>query len=539
MKNSDSNYKINGIALLCNKDGVIKKVLHDTPGSTDKFIGKLFVNLIEKKNRTKAMDFLVELQSEGIAINYQMNVWMEKDIKTLSFLGISLKNELLITGANSQEEAIKFTNYLQQINNEQANTIRKLVKEKYQFRNIIEQQKEQSYDDLTQLNNELINLQRELSKKNAELKRLNETKNQFLGMAAHDLRSPLAVIQSYTQFLIEKSSPLLPEKHQKFLDTIYSTTQFMLYLIEDMLDISKIEAGKLHLNKKIVDITELIKNNTELNKSLASKKNISINLKINTHPLKLYIDSHKIEQVFNNLISNAIKFSYPDTTIDIMVTQEEDMLLFSFHDEGIGIKKDKQQSIFLPFSKENSKGTQEEPGTGLGLMIVKQIVEGHGGKIWVESEVNKGSTFYFTLPIKENQEVKNNTNKNSYYPYNWTDKTILLIEDHSISKKLILEILKSTGVKIITSYYGKEGLQNLKDHPEINLVLLDLSLPDMSGFDIIKHIKKSYKDLPVIIQTAHVLSGEKEKALLHGANNYITKPIENQSLIDTLKKYLE
>ncbi|MFP4018813.1 MAG: ATP-binding protein [Bacteroidales bacterium] len=538
MISSNSDDINGGFAILCDENGVIKKVLNGITDITENITGRLFTNLIDKDTRSKAMDFLLDLKDEDIAMNYQMNVWVNDNIKTLSFIGIRIKQEMIIIGARNEEEAVEFTNHLQQINNEQANTIRKLVKEKYQYKKIIEKQKDQTYDDLTSLNNELINLQRELSKKNAELERINDTKNQILGMAAHDLRNPLSVIQSYTQYLIERSDSYLPEKQKKFLNTIYSTSQFMLNLIDDILDVSKIESGKLHLNKQSTEITELILNNVELNKPLAAKKNISINLNIKIQPVKIDIDAHKIEQVFNNLITNAIKFSYPNTSIDVCLKRIDDnMLHFSFHDQGVGIKAEKLESIFQPFTKESSRGTEGEPGTGLGLVIVKQIVEGHGGKIWVDSTVNKGSCFCFTLPLEHQYKTETN-GKDTYHPYNLSDKTILLIEDHSISKKLIIEMLKSTGVKIITSYDGKEGITHFENHPEIDLILLDLSLPDMDGLDVIKHFRKSHKEIPIIIQTAHVVSGEKEKALLHGANDYITKPIESKTLYDTLKKYL-
>ncbi len=539
MKESNSGGFNGGFAILCDENGMVKKVLNNRPGLSENITGRPFTNLIDENTRSKAMAFLMDLKTENIAANYQMNVWVDDTIKTFSFLGVRIKQEMIIIGARNKEEAIEFTNHLQEINNEQANIIRKLVKEKYQYKEIIRQQKDQTYDDLTQLNNELINLQRELAKKNAELERSNETKNRFLGMAAHDLRNPLSVIQSYTQYLIEKSEPYLPEKQKRFLNTIYSTSQFMLNLIDDILDVSKIESGKLHLNKQSKEITELILNNVELNKPLAAKKNISINLNIKIQPVKIDIDAHKIEQVFNNLITNAIKFSYPNTSIDISLERFDDNNLhFSFHDQGVGIKSEKMESIFQPFTKESSRGTQGEAGTGLGLVIVKQIVEGHGGKIWVESAVNKGSCFCFTLPLEHQQHKIKTNGQHSCHRYNWSDKTILLIEDHSISKKLIVEMLKSTGVKIITSYEGREGIQHFDNHPEINLILLDLSLPDMDGLDVVKHFRKSHKDIPIIIQTAHVVSGEKEKALFHGANDYITKPIENKTLYNTLRKYL-
>jgi signal transduction histidine kinase len=391
-----------GFALLSDQDGQIKKVLHDNLGFTDgETVGKMFSTLVQKDNRSKAMNFLMEMKSRSIALNYQMNVWLEDNIKTLFFIGLNIVNDFVIIGAPDQEDAVEFTHHLQEINNEQANLVRKLIKENLHYRTQVNQNRDQSLEGLTQLNNEVINLQRELARKNAELERINEMKNRFLGMAVHDLRSPLANIQSFTQLLIEQSAELLPEKHQQFLNIIHSTTQYMLHLIEDLLEVSKLESGKLELNKENFDLVQFANSLIELNKPLALKKEIQLNLDSCFEKTEVYADSQKMQQVFNNLLNNAIKFSYPHTTITVSISHHNGFAKVSVTDQGPGIPPEMREEIFQPFKKGVAPKTNQEKGTGLGLPIVKRIVEGHKGQLWLESEVDKGSTFYFTIPLKK------------------------------------------------------------------------------------------------------------------------------------------
>jgi len=232
-----------------------------------------------------------------------------------------------------------------------------------------------------------------------KLKTVNDEKNQFLGMAAHDLRTPLNLILMNSQLMHSGVLGELNEKQIKFFSIIESSSEFMVRLIDDLLDISKIESGKLELNLQSTDLISLVKHNVELNSVLAEEKQIELLFSYDEHLPKIMIDAHKIEQVLNNLISNAIKFSYPQSTIEIHVTRSENNAVISVRDKGQGIPADELDKLFKPFEKSSVKGTEGEKSTGLGLIIVRKIVEGHQGEIWVESEVGKGATFYVSLPI--------------------------------------------------------------------------------------------------------------------------------------------
>ena len=232
-----------------------------------------------------------------------------------------------------------------------------------------------------------------------KLERLHEIKNQFIGVAAHDLRNPLQVIDGYSKLLLDKSfGGLSPEQH-KFISVIKKNSDFMVKLITDLLYISKIEAGKLQLELKETDLLALLKKNVELNNLLAEQKQISIQFAPEGDVPPLSVDAAKIEQVLNNLLSNAIKFSSPQTKVLVRAYRKEGEAVISVKDEGQGIPTDELDRLFIPFESLSVKSTGGEESTGLGLAIVKRIVEGHRGKIWAQSEVGVGSTFSFSLPL--------------------------------------------------------------------------------------------------------------------------------------------
>jgi signal transduction histidine kinase len=253
-------------------------------------------------------------------------------------------------------------------------------------------------DELTRVNNDLTNLQREMARKNAELERLNQEKNRFVGMAAHDLRSPLGVIQTYAEFL-EADAPLAPE-HREFVSMIRQTSRFMMGIIEDLLDLSAIESGQLSLQREPTELTGLVRKAASLFGILASPKGIQIHY---VAPVRecppLEVDPRKLQQVLNNLLDNAVKYSARGSTVEVSINTGEQEVTVSVRDQGPGIAEADLKKLFVPFYRTGAQGTGGEPSTGLGLAIVKRIVEGHGGRVWAESRVGEGSDFRFSLPL--------------------------------------------------------------------------------------------------------------------------------------------
>jgi two-component system, OmpR family, sensor kinase len=304
---------VRGLALSCTLNGKIVKLVYDglNAGKNIKY-GKLFVSLVDEGSFEKASDFIRKIQEEKAAFDWQLNLPADQEILVIHFSGFIMNDEILIVGAKSRDEMAKLFEELTQINDEQVNHLGLLMKNFSTNLDQNEYKDSNLYDEIGRLNNELTTAKRELTKKNIQLSKLNQEKNQFLGMAAHDLRNPLSVIMMYSDFIIEEAADDLGEEHQEFLQVIRSSSEFMLKLIDNLLDVSKIESGKLELELESTNIIKFIEHNLELNRVLADKKHIKIDFTYDDGlTSEIEIDRSKIDQVLNNLISNAIKFSEP------------------------------------------------------------------------------------------------------------------------------------------------------------------------------------------------------------------------------------
>lgn len=259
----------------------------------------------------------------------------------------------------------------------------------------------QKNQELERANSKLIMMQQELEKRNIDLEELNEQKNRFLSMAAHDLRNPLAVISGYSEILLYDASEDAARDEIEMISVMRSSSEFMLQIVNEFLDIAKIEAGKLELDLKITDVMALMKECISLNRVFAVRKQMKLLFRHDNEVPAMMMDSCKIEQVMNNLISNAIKYSYPQSSVEIRIERSGHRLVISVRDEGQGIPEKELDKLFRPFEKTSVRTTAGETSTGLGLAIAKKIVESHEGYIWVESEVGRGSIFFFDLPIPE------------------------------------------------------------------------------------------------------------------------------------------
>lgn len=249
-------------------------------------------------------------------------------------------------------------------------------------------------DDITEIENQ----KKQLEVQNVELQNLNKLKNEFLGIAAHDLRNPIGVVQMYSAFILQSLNKNLTTEQEKFIQTILKSSEFVLKLLNDLLDISKIEAGKIDLVYKEDDYVQCVRDNIDLNSIVAKNKGIKIVFILKNEIQKFFFDRNKIEQVLNNLISNAIKYSFGDTTITVEISAEDDYVMTRVIDQGQGIPAHELSKVFKAFQKTSVRSTAGEKSTGLGLAIVKKIIESHRGEIGVESIVGIGSTFYYKLP---------------------------------------------------------------------------------------------------------------------------------------------
>ncbi|MBN1122539.1 MAG: HAMP domain-containing histidine kinase [Anaerolineae bacterium] len=389
-----------GTAFRCDYSGTIKQIVRNDSGMLDGLaVGQLLADVIDPASHDKMQNFLKAVNEQGAAFDWELNVRDGDQLTTLHFAGIHYDpDEVLIVLARTGSAVMALFDDMMRMNNEQVNHLRRVIKEQSERSRTKSEHDSALYDELSRLNNELANLQRELVKKNAELERLDKQKNRFLGMAAHDLRSPLSVILMYSDFIMQEAGDMLNEEAREFLSIIMQSSRFMTQLIDDLLDITVIESGQLVLSPVPTDIVDLVRHNVELNNVLASKKNIDIRFEVSTDTLVVHIDPERITQVLNNLIGNAIKFSESGGQILVGIALDSDNIILTVQDHGKGVSPEQLHMLFDRFIGLSTRGTAGEKGTGLGLAISHKIVTEHGGTIDVDSVVGEGTTFTITLP---------------------------------------------------------------------------------------------------------------------------------------------
>jgi two-component system, OmpR family, sensor kinase len=389
------------LSLICSPQGMITQVMRNDLDISGIEAGCLFSSAVESSSRFKALNLLKEINTHLSAFGWEINYLHKDQFISLIFCGGQTGDQVLLVGAVNEYASNRIYKETMRIINEQTNLLRDAIK---QNKRLDSQIREAGlYDEISRLNNELVSTQRQLIKKNAELEHLNRLKNQFLGMAAHDLRNPLHAISSYSHLLLDADIPITSEEQVEFINEISSLSEYMLTIVNDLLSVSVIESGQLNLNLKAVNLSGILENNIKRNRFLAARKQIQIDLEFEPVP-ELMLDAFKIEQVLDNLLSNAIKFSQPGTCIQVKLTPQQSGVTISVQDQGHGMSDSEMQKLFAPFARLKASGISGEPTIGLGLFIAKRIVEGHAGKIWVESEVDKGTTFFVFLPYIANRD---------------------------------------------------------------------------------------------------------------------------------------
>ena len=389
-----------GIALRCDAEGRILEILADSLGLAGCFpAGRLFSSCLTPASLASSFSFLQKIRASQASFEWELQLAAEYGLaRALYFDGCIVDGCLLILGAASSRELLDLLEDLMRIHNDQDNQVRRALLEMLLKEAAAGRYQHNFYNELSRVSDELANAHRELAKQNFELEHANRLKNQFLGMVAHDLRNPVATILVHSELLREDAGAGLNEEQAGFVSSVQRSSEFMLQMIDDLLDISSIEAGMLRLDRRPSDPHKLLGHTVGLNAGLAQKKHIHVSLQIEGVLPRLSLDEWKIAQVLNNLISNAVKYSQPGTAVEVRAVAEDGGVRISVRDQGPGIPEAERGKLFQPFGRTSVRSTDGERSTGLGLAISRRIVEGHGGRIWLESQAGVGSVFLFTLP---------------------------------------------------------------------------------------------------------------------------------------------
>jgi PAS domain S-box-containing protein len=405
----------------------------------------------------------------------------------------------------------------------------------------------------------------QLRRTNEELMRATRLKDEFLANMSHELRTPLNSILGLTEALAEGLLGHLNEKQRQSLETVANSANHLLALINDILDVAKIESGQVVLDCQPVAVAPLCQSSLAFVKQLALTKRVQLSLNLPLSLPPLMVDERRIRQVLINLLNNAVKFTPEGGRVTLEVSQlspqerpgsqgyapdpqeQYSYLRLAVIDTGIGIAPEDAQKLFKPFVQIDSALNREYQGTGLGLALVKNIVELHGGKVSLSSQPGQGSRFMIDLPaaaivstIPMNSNIPVSTSEYLVEEEETTSAPlILLVEDNQANVLTVTNYLTAKGYRLLFAQNGEEAINILKsEQPE--LILMDIQMPKMDGLEATQYIRNQLKltDIPIIALTALAMPGDRERCLEAGANEYLSKPVKLKLLVETMQQFL-
>jgi len=405
-------------------------------------------------------------------------------------------------------------------------------------------------DELQLLN---LELEQRVVERTMELSQANRAKDEFLANMSHELRTPLNTVLGLSESLLEQRRGALNEKQVQSIELIASSGQHLLSLINDILEVSKIESGKLQLHPTTVSVKELCESSLNFIKESALKKLISVEFNKDPSLSVFHADPQRIKQILINLLTNAVKFTSErgSVTLDVNTNDERDQILFSVTDTGIGIAQEDLKKLFIPFMQLDSGLSRHYEGTGLGLAIVHKLTELHGGSVRVESESGKGSRFTVALPLSQDmQEQTSDANaagsakgeQNSVLSStNLKERGVILVaDDNEINSEMLVEYLDGRGYSVIAAWNGEQALEKAAEFAP-DIILMDIQMPKMDGLEATRRLRADprFISTPIVALTALVMPGDKERCLEAGANEYLSKPVNLKMLVKVIERLIQ
>lgn len=384
-----------------------------------------------------------------------------------------------------------------------------------------------------------LQLVRRLRRAKHEAEEANRAKTAFLANMSHEVRTPLNAVIGYTELVLD-DEPTLSEDARSNLAVVRRNGSHLLELLNDILDISRIEAGQLSIERVPMDPRELAEEVAALFRPRAEERGLALGIAFGPAiPPCVSCDPTRLRQVLVNLIGNAVKFTH-EGSVDVSMSYQPDaeQLVIVVRDTGIGIPEDKRAALFHSFEQVDSSVTRAYGGTGLGLAITARLAELLEGAIWVESRVDEGSTFTFTCTAPPVTETASETEDAPREAIDRLDARILLAEDGLDNQRLLAAMLRQAGAEIVVVENGRLALEAVA-RQRFDVVLMDMAMPELDGYEATRLLRDAGEDLPIIALTAHAMAGDRERCLAAGCNDYLTKPLERGQLLEAIHAQLD
>ncbi len=387
---------------------------------------------------------------------------------------------------------------------------------------------------------DMVMIENELKNARDKAQESDRLKTSFLANMSHEIRTPMNGIVGFANLL--KDPDVTEDDRDLYLKQIERSSNQLLNIIDDIIDISKIESSQLKINNRLVRINDIL---DEIYSSFfhrirgdaPGQKKVAFTLKKGNEDVDFTIvtDDFRLSQIFNNLIANAIKFTQEGFITFGYSIKNNRYIEFFVSDSGIGIPADQVDRIFDRFGQVSKDETYQPSGTGLGLPISRSLVQLMGGEMWLETKEGKGSTFYFTLPLVVKKAISEQQVLLSNKSYQWEKRKIVVAEDEELNWMFIREMLRKTGVELHRAKDGREAV-DLTRGLAPDVVLMDLKMPELNGIEAVKMIREFNPEVPIIAQTAFVMAEEKEESIRAGCTYFVTKPLDRTVVMELIDR---